>query len=90
MNTVRERERAVQAAVERLEEVKTGSPYDSLNARYARIETDPPGYTGLTRETLVSRIGGVQDKFDYVIITVDVTSERLPKPVRKTTVISRF
>jgi prepilin-type N-terminal cleavage/methylation domain-containing protein len=90
VNIVRERERAGQAAVARLEEVKAGSPYDSLRVRYESTELAVPGYPGLRRETLVARVGGPGDEVDYVIVTVDVTSAQLATPVRKTTVISRF
>jgi type II secretory pathway pseudopilin PulG len=89
-NSVREQERAGQLAVERLEEVKGGTPYDSLGARYSRVETGLPGFGSLTRTTTLTRIGGPTAKLDYTIVTVDVASPRLKKPVRKTTVISHF
>jgi prepilin-type N-terminal cleavage/methylation domain-containing protein len=90
VSTVRERERAGQLATERLEEVKSGSPYDSLAARYARVETAIPGYGGLTRTTTLTRVGGPTATMDYVVVTVEVVSARLEKAVRKTTVISQF
>jgi type II secretory pathway pseudopilin PulG len=89
-NVVREQERAGQLAVQRLEEVKGGMPYDSLGLRYTRTETGLPGFGSLTRTTTLSRIGGPAAKVDYTIVTVDVTSPRLDKAVRKTTVISQF
>ena len=90
VNAVREQERAGQLATERLEEVKSAAPYDSLAIRYAKVETSIAGYSGLTRSTVIRRVGGPAAKMDYVVVTVDVQSPRLATAVRKTTVISQF
>lgn len=85
---------AVQLAADRLEQVKGAPSYKDLEADYKGLETDPEGYTGYTRETLIEHVGGDPTdptiKDDYKIVTVIVTARGLPTPVRETTVISNY
>lgn len=86
---VRLRAKASQLAAQRLEMIKSAGQYDSL-ARFAGTETDIAGYTGLTRTTIVTQVGGDSAAtVDYRIVTVEVASPILQPVVRKTTAITR-
>jgi type II secretory pathway pseudopilin PulG len=81
--------KASQLAAQRLELIKSVGQYDSLS-KYVATETDLPGYAGLTRKTIVTRVGGDSTStVDYQIVTVEVTGLTLKTPVRKTTAIAR-
>lgn len=81
--------KASQLAAQRLELIKSVGQYDSLS-KYVATETDLPGYAGLTRKTIVARVGGDSTStVDYQIVTVEVTGLTLKAPVRKTTAIAR-
>lgn len=86
---VRIRTKAAQLAAQRIETIKSAGQYDSL-AKFAATETNLPGYAGLTRQTIVARVGGDSaSTVDYRIVTVEVTGTGLQSPVRKTTAITR-
>jgi type II secretory pathway pseudopilin PulG len=81
--------KASQLAAQRLELIKGAGQYDSLSS-FAATETDIPGYAGLTRRTIVTRVGGDSTStVDYQVVTVEVTGLTLKAPVRKTTAITR-
>lgn len=91
VNDIRWRSRAGQLAVNRLEQVKAGAVYDSIDAWFARKETAIPDAPGFTRTTLVQRTGGAAgDSVDFRTITVLVTAPGLKDTVRKTTIIANF
>jgi Tfp pilus assembly protein PilV len=82
--------RAQQAANERMERVRTAQPYLSLDTM-ATIESSVPGYTGYTRQTLVTRVGGAAtDTVDFKIITVRVTTPGIARTVSKTSMVGAF
>jgi prepilin-type N-terminal cleavage/methylation domain-containing protein len=86
---VRYRAKAAQLAGQRLELIKSAGQYDSLG-KFAGTETDIPGYAGLTRTTIVTRVGDDSTStVDYKIVTVEVSSPTLQPAVRKTTAITR-
>ncbi len=86
---VRNRTKAAQLAAQRIETIKSAGQYDSLT-RFVATETNIPGYVGLTRQTIVTRVGGDSTStVDYRIVTVEVTGTGLQSPVRKTTAITR-
>ena len=86
---VRIRTKAAQLATQRIETIKSAGQYDSL-ARFAATETNLPGYAGLTRQTIVTQVGGDSaSTVDYRIVTVEVTGTGLQSPVRKTTAVTR-
>lgn len=86
---VRLRAKAAQLAVQRLEVIKSAGQYDSLG-KFAGTETDIPGYAGLTRTTIVTRVGDDSTStVDYRIVTVEVTGTNLQPAVRKTTAVTR-
>jgi prepilin-type N-terminal cleavage/methylation domain-containing protein len=86
---VRHSAKAAQLAAQRLEVIKGAGQYDSLS-KYAGTETAIPGYAGLTRKTIVTRVGGDSTStVDYQIVTVEVTGLTLKAAVRKTTAITR-
>ncbi len=61
--------------------------YDSLSVEFAGATPDYP-FTGWTRETTVTRIGGVGLPDDYTRITVSVTAPALDSAVRRTVTIA--
>lgn len=86
---VRLRAKASQLAGQRLEMINSAGQYDSLS-KFAGTETNIPGYTGLTRTTIVTQVGGDSTStVDYRIVTVEVTSAILQPAVRKTTAVTR-
>jgi type II secretory pathway pseudopilin PulG len=86
---VRYNAKASQLAAQRIEVIKGAGQYDSLS-KYAGTETNIPGYEGMTRTTIVTRVGDDSTStVDYKIVTVEVTGAKLPVPVRKTTAITR-
>ena len=81
---------ATQLATERLETARAARTYASLDT-LARTENPPAGYTGFTRVTAVTRIGGTSaDTMDYRIVTVTVTGGGIPRPVAKTTIVGVY
>ena len=78
-------------AVARVEQVKAGTRYDSLETWFGLTEQNAGGMAGYQRVTRVSRtlVTGVA-AVDYKRVTVVVTSPRLAAPVRKTIIISEF
>jgi prepilin-type N-terminal cleavage/methylation domain-containing protein len=87
---VRLRAKASQLAAQRLEVIKSAGQYDSLS-KFAVTETNIPGYTGLTRKTIIAQIGSSDTSatVNYRIVTVEVTSPQLNPSVRKTTAITQ-
>jgi prepilin-type N-terminal cleavage/methylation domain-containing protein len=82
--------KAQQAANERLEKVRTATPYLSLDTMVA-TEYAITGLPGYTRQTLVSRIGGgATDTVDYRIVTVRVTTPGIARTVSKTSTVGAF
>jgi len=82
-----------QLAAERLEQVKSTQRYALIDTLYAgKVETIPNGPSAFTRKTKVTHIGGTAagNTEDYRVITVEVTSPRLKKPIAKTTIVSVF
>lgn len=83
---------ASELAAERLETVKGGTNYETLDSLYA----EPTAVTVAThpryrRQTLFRRVGGrANDLTDYKVVTVVVSSTLLREPVRRTTVIGDF
>ena len=83
---------ASELAAERLETVKGGTNYETLDSLYA----EPAAVTVSThpryrRQTLFRRVGGrANDLTDYKVVTVVVSSTLLREPVRRTTVIGDF
>jgi prepilin-type N-terminal cleavage/methylation domain-containing protein len=76
---------------DRIETVKAGGRYDLLETQFQGTESAVTGHPGFTRKTMILRVGGAPtDSVDYKVVTVEVTAARLPKPVRKSTVISSF
>ena len=63
------------------------STYDSLSAHFAGSIPDYP-FTGWTRETTVTHIGGVGLPDDYTRITVSVTAPALDSSVSRTITIA--
>ena len=82
---------ASQLISDRLEQVKGAPRYSAIDSLYVRQETDASGFTGYTRQTWVTRVGGLAaDTIDYKLVTVEVRHARLVKPMRKTTAIPPF
>jgi hypothetical protein len=82
---------AGQLISDRLEQVKGAPRYTAVESLYVSTETDASGFKGYTRQTWVSRIGGMPtDTIDYKLVTVEVRNAKLKKPMRKTTAIPPF
>lgn len=75
---------------DRFEQIKTAPSYGKIDTLYVGTETNIAGYSGYSRKTEVTRIGGTpSDTVDYKIVTVTVTTPAIPKSVtvKKSTVI---
>lgn len=84
------RAQALHLVAERFEQVKTSPTYGKIDSLYVGVETNITGYSGFSRTTQVTRIGGLPaDTVDYKIVTVTVTTPAIPKSVKvvKSTVI---
>ncbi len=82
---------ATQLVADRLELVKTAPRYTAIESLYVAVEPVIAGQSGYARTTLVRRVGGQPtDSIDYKIVTVEVSHGAIPKPVRKSTIISVF
>ena len=80
-----------QLAADRLEAVKGAPRYTAIESLFVATEAVVAGNPGYTRQTWVTRIGGLlADTIDYKIVTVQVTNSQLAGNVRKTTVIAPF
>jgi prepilin-type N-terminal cleavage/methylation domain-containing protein len=76
---------------DRLESVKGAPRYTVIDSMFVATETNASGFTGYTRQTWVTRVGGQpSDTIDYKLITVEVRHVKLKKPMRKTTAIPPF
>jgi prepilin-type N-terminal cleavage/methylation domain-containing protein len=80
---------ASELAADRLETVKAGTNYDTLDSLFA--EPTPravPSYANYKRQTLFRRVGGgAADLMDYKVVTVVISSPLLRDPIRRTTVV---
>ena len=82
--------RAMQAANERLEKVRTAQPYLSLDTM-ATSESSVTGYPGYTRVTSVTHIGGTAtDTLDYRVVTVRVTTPGVARTITKSSIVGAF
>ena len=77
---------ASRIASRRLEEVRRTTRYFLVES-FVESNAIPPGFADYRRRTQVLRIGGSNrtDVADYKVVTVTVTSSRLPAAVIKTT-----
>jgi prepilin-type N-terminal cleavage/methylation domain-containing protein len=82
--------RAMQAANERLEKVRTAQPYLSLDTM-ATSESAVTGYPGYSRVTSVAHIGGsATDTVDYRVVTVRVTTPGVARTITKSSIVGAF
>ncbi len=87
----RVRATASQLISDRLEQVKGAPRYTAIDSLYVNQEADASGFTGYTRQTWVTRVGGQpSDTIDYKLVTVEVRHAKLLTPMRKTTAIPPF
>jgi hypothetical protein len=87
----RMRATAGQLISDRIEQVKGAPRYSVIDSMFVATEPNAMGYTGFTRQTWVTRVGGqVADTIDYRLITVEVRHAKLTKAMRKTTAIPPF
>lgn len=87
------RAQALHLVSERFEEIRTAPSYDAIESLYAGTETGITGYTGFSRVTAVTQVGGQPaDSMNYKVITVTVTTPAIPKSVtvQKSTVIADY
>ena len=88
--TARFAARAQQLANQRLERVRTATPYASLDSM-AATESSISGSPGFTRSTIVTRVGGTTaDTVDYKIVTVRVQPPGGRAAVSKTSFVGAF
>jgi type II secretory pathway pseudopilin PulG len=80
---------ASELAADRLETVKAGTNYDTLDSLFAEPTARVvPNYPNYKRQTLFRRVGGgAADLMDYKVVTVIVSSPLLRDPIRRTTVV---
>jgi prepilin-type N-terminal cleavage/methylation domain-containing protein len=83
-------QRAIDLASDRIDSVRHSPTYASIDSMAGSKVVTADSTTYLV-QTLVQLIGGSPtDTVDYKIITVAVSLPALPKPLRKTTVITAF
>jgi prepilin-type N-terminal cleavage/methylation domain-containing protein len=89
--TARIRATAGQLISDRLESVKSAPRYSVIDSIFVATESQVSGFPGYSRQTWVSRVGGLPtDTIDYKLITVEVRHAKLKTPMRKTTAIPPF
>lgn len=82
---------ASQLAADQIENVKGAPRYTAIETLYVGTVANIPNYSGYTRQTWVTRVGGgASDTTDYKIVTVQVTNPQMVGSVRKTTIIAPF
>ena len=82
---------ASQLISDRLEQVKGAPRYSVIDSLFVNQESNASGFTGYTRQTWVTRVGGeASDTIDYKLVTVEVRHAKLVKPMRKTTASPPF
>jgi prepilin-type N-terminal cleavage/methylation domain-containing protein len=88
---------ATQLVSDGIETVKGSPRYTAIESLYVKTESPVVGFSGYTRQTMVTHVGGaITDSTDYKIVTVQVTNPLMkslhakPDTVRSTTVISPF
>ncbi|HEX7120855.1 MAG TPA: hypothetical protein VF178_00705 [Gemmatimonadaceae bacterium] len=89
----RTRAQALHLVSERFEQIRTAPSYDAIESLYAGIETNIAGYSGFSRVTSVTQVGGQPaDSMNYKVITVTVTTPAIPKAVtvQKSTVVADY
>lgn len=81
---------AVQLAEDRLELIRLDPDYEALEARYETVEGDLPGFSGLTRGTVITRTQTTEPTgiLDYYRITVTVSGSGLRDPAARTLVVA--
>jgi hypothetical protein len=85
------RSEANELVADRLESVKGAIKYSTIETVYSGSEPSIPNHPGFSRQTLITHTGGVPPSpDDYKTVTVIVTGQALPKPSKKSTVISVF
>ncbi len=81
-------------ATQRIETIKSYAVYSTLVATYngtSETFASDPVYKGFTRLTAAARCTGCPNGVnDYITVTVTVTGNQLPSPVKKTTIIASF
>jgi Tfp pilus assembly protein PilV len=83
-------QRAIDLASDRIDSVKHSPTYASIDSM-AGSQTVSADSTSYVVQTMVQLVGGSPtDTVDYKIVTVAVSLPALPKPLRKTTVITAF
>lgn len=82
--------KAQQLANQRLEQVRTATPYAAIDSMVT-TESSITGAPGFSRATLVTRVGGTPtDTVDYKIVTVRVTPPGNRAAVSKTSFVGAF
>jgi Tfp pilus assembly protein PilV len=86
------RSTAVELAVDRIEAIKSYDNYDALDSVFTATETSIAGFPEYTRQTVLTRVGGVAPDTleDYTAVTVIVSSRLLSEPEKKTTFIAAY
>lgn len=89
--TMQRRSEANELVADQLETVKGSIKYATIDSIYAKTEPTITGHPGLTRQTLITHIGGAAPSlYDYKTVTVIVNGPGLKTPSKKTTIISVF
>lgn len=89
--TMAVRSEASELVADRLEAVKGAIRYSTLESVYSGTESSIPNHPGFARQTIITHTGGLPPSlYDYKTVTVIVTAPALPKPAKKSTVVSVF
>jgi prepilin-type N-terminal cleavage/methylation domain-containing protein len=81
---------AAQLVEDRIDRIRTDPAYDSLTLKYVGTETTLPGWSTFQRVTQMSwtydsTAVGITN---YITVTVTVSGQGLPGPIRRTVVVS--
>ena len=81
---------AVALASARISEIRASPNYSGLETNYATTESTIPGFTGYTRSTTITHVGGPRPTYtnDYKTVTVVVNGPGLSAPIKKTIIVA--
>lgn len=79
---------AIQLADSRIEEIQMNPNYNAIDTLFAGAETSFPNHPGYSRETTISRVGGLGQSQDYKKVTVTVNGPGLSDPVSRTITVA--
>ncbi len=79
---------ALELVEDRLQQIQMDPNYNGMDTLYQTTETNFPTLTGYTRQTTITRVGGVNQANDYKKVMVTVAGPGLPTPLKRSVTIA--